>query len=596
MVRLRPSVVFDALSARLDDLLALYVSREEVAPDHRRRIQVITLVTTLIVAIALPFIVQYWRLGIPSMSAAVTATVLAGLGNLAVLYRSRDTSLAGVIGTGVLFLLLLASNLHSGGFYDPNFGWFYTIPMLAALTVNARAGWAFTALVIVTTSAFWLAEQSGFVVPDLVPPESHAQQSLFNRVSAIIAIAVILAALASRERFSATLLRQANEDRLAEMRQSAEMQARLVHSERMASMGSLTAGMAHEMNNPLTWVKGNLQVLLRELRSTPRATQDALMPLVTDALDGAERMQRIVYDLRGYTRPREAHQVVDIRALLQRAKALTAAELKHRATVEVDAPDNLSGVVQEARLLQVLVNLLTNAAHAIEAGARNNNAVRMVAEERNDKVYIEIIDTGSGMTPATRDRAFEPLFTTKDVGQGTGLGLFICKNLIEGMDGQIGLYSELGRGTTVWLELPLAEVPFEPASSSVTSGVRGPRLRILVVDDEPAILAWLQAELTEHHLVATTDPSLGVATFLNDEVDVLLCDLMMPNLTGVDVHRILRMSAPERAHRVVFMTGGAYTPNANRFASRDGVTILRKPLDPAELRAALRDAAEVSPS
>ena len=584
--------MFDRIGSRLDSLLALGVPPGMLAPEHRRRIQVITMVTGLILMVGLPFVVQYWAIGMATMSLAVALTMVVGVINVWVLRRTHHADAAGIAGTAALFLLLVASNLHSGGFYDPNFGWLYVIPMVAALTVNARAGWAYAAVVLLTTGAFWWASELGIEIPDEVPADQHAIQSLLNRGSAVLTIAVVLAALAAREQFTAQLLRRANEGLMAEMRQAAHMEARLVQSERLASMGSLAAGMAHEINNPLTWMIGNLTLVERELPQLDAAHASQLRPLVDDALDGAVRVARIVKDLRGFTRAHDDVRAVPARQVVDRALQLTAAELKHRATVETEVPADLVLRTNEARTVQVFVNLLTNAAHAIEAGDRDDNQVRVRARADQDDVLIEVSDTGCGMSRQTLRRAFEPLYTTKDVGVGTGLGLYVSRNILASLGGRLEIKSSLGEGTTVCVWLPSGEleevaVPFSETLAKPDTE----RLRILAVDDEPAILRWLEAELVEHDVVTSRDPESAIKEFERSEFDVMLCDLMMPNITGVDVHRALRELNPRRAHRLVFISGGAFTPEARAFAQADGIRLLEKPLDRAELRQVLAEVA-----
>ncbi|MBX2800019.1 MAG: response regulator [Myxococcales bacterium] len=578
------------LRDRVDSWLALGLADDQLSPAHRRRVQVITAVTATIVLVAIPFVFQYAWLGVPRMSVAVLITIAIGIGNVAWMHRSHDVVLAGYVGVGALMCLLLASNVVSGGFYDPNFAWLYVIPMLAALLVDARAGWVFTAVVLVTTVAFWLVHQQA-PLPSWIPEEAHAGQSLANRVSAIAAIAIVLGALASREAFSSRLLRRANQDLRDEMAQRLEMQTRLVQTERMASMGELAAGMAHEVNNPLTYLIGNLHMVQEILPELPAAKREEIAPMLEDALDGADRVRLIVRDLKTFTRPNDEITRVDVASAFERASKLVSAELKHRAHLVTE----FSGVAQiyanEARIVQVAINLLTNASQAIEEGHRDGNEVRVRVQNQGDMVIVEVSDTGRGMDPTVQRRAFEPLFTTKQPGIGTGLGLSICRSILSSVGGTIQLHSTPGLGTTVCLRIPAAPAPGHTPQAPPLVPVPHRTLKILAVDDEEQILSWLGRELAEHDVTTETDGARAVSLFCTGRFDVMLCDLMMPNLTGQGIHIALQERAPDLAGRIVFMTGGTFTPTGEAFARSDGLKVLQKPMEAQALRRALAEVA-----
>ena len=182
------------------------------AQEERRRLRVLSVVTLAMVVMAPFFVYQYISLGIPSVSLAVSVTVVVGLLNLGWAWRRGGSRLGGWIATSILLALLVFSNLQSGGFYDPNFGWLYVFPMLAALLIDARAGWIFTAIVLLLSLTFWLAPEYGIVIPDRIPADRHAAQSLANRVSAVLAVGVILAAIASQQRFARQMLESSNQD------------------------------------------------------------------------------------------------------------------------------------------------------------------------------------------------------------------------------------------------------------------------------------------------------------------------------------------------------------------------------------------------
>ena len=192
-----PSDAPTSLHARIDEILSLGISPSEIPPDRRRRIQVVTLVMVAMTLIALPVAIGFVAIGAPLLAAAVFLTIAAGFATLVVLWRTRSPRLAGILGTSAVLLFAMVLSLQSGGLSGPGFGGLYLVPMLAALLVDARAGWAFTAVVLVAVVAFWGIEQAGIAVPDVA--DNHPALALVTRFSTVLAIGVVLTALASRQ-------------------------------------------------------------------------------------------------------------------------------------------------------------------------------------------------------------------------------------------------------------------------------------------------------------------------------------------------------------------------------------------------------------
>jgi PAS domain S-box-containing protein len=369
------------------------------------------------------------------------------------------------------------------------------------------------------------------------------------------------------------------------------LRAQLLLAERMSSVGTLAAGVAHEVNNPLSYVLLNVAQARAALRGG--AHDKEVEGALREAEQGAERVRGIVRDLRTFSRVDDvATASVDLNAALDFAVKMTANEVRHRARFERDTPASLPRVVaNEARLAQVFVNLLVNAAQAISEGAAAENVVRVRAWSASaDEVLVEVSDTGGGIPADVVGRIFDPFFTTKAVGVGMGLGLSICHASVRSFGGDITANSEAGRGATFRLRLRVAPAPEEEAAATprAPEATRSRAARILVVDDEPALLRSLARQLRRYGEVATeADGAAALARLETERFDAVLCDLMMPEMTGMELYERVRAAMPARAGRFIFMTGGAFTPASRTFADATDRPVLEKPLDLTRLERAL---------
>jgi CheY-like chemotaxis protein len=245
----------------------------------------------------------------------------------------------------------------------------------------------------------------------------------------------------------------------------------------------------------------------------------------------------------------------------------------------------------EHRLGQVFLNLLINAAQAIPEGAADRNLVNVVTGVADDgRVVVEITDTGAGIPEDVLPRIFDPFFTTKPVGVGTGLGLSIVHGIVSGMGGEIKVRSEPGMGTIFTVLLP----PAPPAPAPADAPAPRPRAEaphagdVLVVDDEPLVGRAVTRILSPPHRVTLASSGAEALALLEaHRYDVVLCDLMMPGMSGMDLHERVARSAPEVASRMVFLTGGAFTDGAREFLARVPNARLEKPFEPAVIRDAV---------
>jgi two-component system cell cycle sensor histidine kinase/response regulator CckA len=300
-------------------------------------------------------------------------------------------------------------------------------------------------------------------------------------------------------------------------------------------------------------------------------------------------VRQIVRDLRTFSRADDDHdKSVDIWRVIEWSVNMTMNEIRHRARLVKDlgAVPGVRGT--ETRLGQVFINLLVNAAQAIAAGSKADNEIRIsTSTDADGWAVVRVSDTGPGIPADVLARIFEPFFTTKPTGVGLGLGLFVCHNLITGLGGTLTAVSPPGGGATFTMRLPPAAAPAEVASTATAPHAPAPRrARVLAVDDEPHVLRSIQRALAAHEVVVA-DCGREALTRLADDTrfDVILCDLMMGDMTGMDLHRHLASLSTELAARVVFMTGGVFTDGAREFLAGVPNTCIEKPFDMAALRA-----------
>ncbi|WP_309893628.1 response regulator [Archangium sp.] len=377
-----------------------------------------------------------------------------------------------------------------------------------------------------------------------------------------------------------------------------QLEGRLLRADRMASLGTLAAGIAHEINNPLAFTIANLQLLEAEVLpglGLSTSQYEDVHKLVGDARLGAGRVRDIVRQLKMFSRAEEdaRPEPVDVHRVLETAISMASNEIRHRARLVRDYTEPTPWVLaNEGRLGQVFINLLVNAAHAIPEGGVERNEIRLVTRSHSEGVAVEVHDTGSGIPAENLERLFEPFFTTKPVGVGTGLGLSICQDIVTGFGGRMEVKSELGRGSTFRVILRIAapsERPVEQAVAPVSVGtVR--RSRILVVDDEPMICQAIRRTLHREHEVVTLTSAREAQVRLTqgERFDLILCDVMMPEMSGMDLHQELSRDLPELAERLVFLSGGAFTASASAFLNRGDIRRLDKPFTSHELRELVR--------
>jgi PAS domain S-box-containing protein len=374
-----------------------------------------------------------------------------------------------------------------------------------------------------------------------------------------------------------------------------KIQNQLLVAERMASVGMLAAGVAHEINNPLASVIANLDYALGELE-IPSFDPEELREALKEAREASERVRQIVRDLKIVSTSDDVERrgPVDVQRVLESSLRMAFNEIRHRARLVKDYGNVPPVLANDSRLGQVFLNLIINAAQAIPEGRAEGNEVRITTRMFEGKVAVEVRDTGGGIAPAAMKNLFTPFFTTKAIGQGTGIGLSICHRIVTSLGGEISVESELGVGSTFRVVLPVAAA--SEMSDDVPAAVPAPVLagrrgRILVVDDEPMIATAIQRTIKgEHDVSAVTSGQLALDLLSNGQrFDVLLCDLMMPHMTGMEFHTHVRGIDPQQAERIIFLSGGAFTPAAQEFLANVSNERIEKPFDAKQLRGILSD-------
>jgi signal transduction histidine kinase len=404
-------------------------------------------------------------------------------------------------------------------------------------------------------------------------------------------------------------------EKIIDERERRRIRARLAEAERLASLGTLAAGAAHEISNPLSFTVANLETMDEQLArmrqmvadlqrgeapeprvvEDMRATLEDMTDLLADGRVGAERVSRVVRNLQSIARRQEEqHRLVDLRRVIESSLNLTWNQIRHRARLVKQFPEELPLIQgSEFRLGQLMLNLLVNAAQAIPEGNAQGNEIRVAVRQQADGIVIEVADTGEGIAPEARPRLFEPFFTTKPAGVGTGLGLSICQSVVLEHRGVIDVESEPGKGSIFRVALPLApeERPADVVSKPVAPEPPPRRGQVIIIDDEPQ-LAWAMKRLLdpEHEVVAVTHGREALDRMMAGErFDVIVCDLTMPYMTGEQLYREIESRfGADVASRILFVTGGALSEEGNTFLASVRNPLLFKPFDPAELRGQVR--------
>lgn len=389
-----------------------------------------------------------------------------------------------------------------------------------------------------------------------------------------------------------------------------KLQATAIQNDRAIALGTLASSVAHEINNPLTYVLGHLTILGEELDTLDAAISGMnetrlrlsdVAARMREALEiarsGTERISTITRELGTFSRPStDDYVAVNIVGAVKSALRLVGKEIEAQAHLQLDLRATAPVRGNTSRLVQVVLNLVVNAIQAMATRPPAANHIWISTRDEGPDVVIEVADNGQGVALEDRERIFEPFVTRKDLG--TGLGLFVCRTIVESAGGRVLVDERPGGGARFRVVLPAAtdlahEEP--PPGPEPTSELQAPG-HVLIVDDDAAVANVLRRRLhaAGYDITVETDAVRALARLLAGErFDVIYCDLMMEGMTGMELAETLAVRAPAHLAHLWFMTGGAFSPRAQEFRRQHADRFIDKPFDiVAETARHLRDAGQ----
>ena len=382
------------------------------------------------------------------------------------------------------------------------------------------------------------------------------------------------------------------------------LQRTMMQNDRVMALGTLAASVAHEINNPLTYVLAHGEDVERELDVLEKLVGRLEGPALHDAKTSLQRVRQgfapirsgtarigaITRDLRTFSRPGESSLgPVDLRGVVLSVLKLVAKEVEARARMVLDLRETPPVSGNEGRLVQVVLNLMVNAMQALPVDSAAEHEVVVRTGGTGTDAFVEVADSGPGVPVEDRERIFEPFFSTKEIGVGTGLGLFVCRNIVRGLSGDVTVSDRPGGGAVFKITVPAiagaatgagtamaAHAPVAPPAAD--PGGR----HIVLVEDDVMVGRALSLQLRTAGYRVTVIPDGGTARDILrslDDVDLIYCDLMMTGMTGMDLGQALAVEAPDVSSKMVFMTGGAFSPRAREFVAQHADRTVDKPFD-----------------
>jgi len=380
------------------------------------------------------------------------------------------------------------------------------------------------------------------------------------------------------------------------------LEGRLIQADRLSALGTLAAGMAHAINNPLSYTLLNLEHVSRRMRAlaTGHDYYAEARVRLAEAHDGADRVAKVVRQMRTLSRTRiTTPGPVDVRAVLENVLAMIGNEIRYRGQLVTHFDPAPKVFAREGELEQALLGLLLYVARSRPEETSLAREIRLsVGQDLSGGTLLTVSDDGP-VSPEMRAQLLDPFAS----GDTTGLGLAMCNAIFTALGGRMDLESDAETGTTFRVILPAAEAEASLESQKRPSVPPSPppepletRLKVLVIDDDPGVAGTLRAMLEAHHEVTSVESAreglrllLGPSSF-----DIVFCDLVMPEVSGIDLYCALELNRPDATKQIVFMTGGVFTPEAERFMARVPIPAHRKAVQPGAGRAAPRTGGSVT--
>jgi two-component system NtrC family sensor kinase len=369
-------------------------------------------------------------------------------------------------------------------------------------------------------------------------------------------------------------------------------QHQLIESEKLAGIGEFVAGVAHELNNPLTSVMGFAELLQQAEMAEP---QRRLLDMIAKS---AKRCTRIVQSLLSFARRHAPERkIVSVNEIVESAIEILQYQMRTsniEVITQLDARLPATNI-DPHQMQQVFLNIINNARQAMEGEKHKGGSLRVTTLTAGERVRIIFEDTGPGIPEENVKKVFNPFFTTKEVGKGTGLGLSLCYGIVTEHGGTINVQSKPGMGATFTIELPIsreaaaARADVAPAAAPARNAQEGVGKSVLVIDDEDAILQMIQQALSVsgYKVDVVRDGETALRRLGQYHYDLALCDWKMPGLTGQDVYERLRTADPEMCRRMIFITGDTLNARTQEFLKSSDKICLSKPFTLSEFRAAI---------
>lgn len=501
---------------------------------------------------------------------AVAITLLGIV--VALLYLQRVAARFAHLVLGLIWVIPLIGTLLTQAFtHDPVLTYVITIE-LAACGLLLRARWLIPTLVLIDIAWLLVQLDGGTRIP------LFAAMIIISEVTGYLFHRVYTAQIARAETHRRELAAQLDELRRSEEERD-RLHAQLVHAQRMEAVGTLSAGLAHDMNNILASIVSFAELARDDLDTPGADPREELALIIAQATRGAELTRALLaFSRRGQYRK----QPLVLGDLVRELRSMLARTLPKSIRLEVAIPDEPIYVAGDpTQLVQVLVNLAVNASDAMSG----SGTLSISAGTDGDVAQLEVTDTGAGMDEATLERIFEPFFTTKERGKGTGLGLSTVWGIVTGHDGTLAVRSAVGKGTTFTIRLPLTSdrpaLPPAPPPEVATTMPR--RTKILVVDDEEHVrrgtLRILERKGYETLEASNGAEALEVFAAHADEIGLVVLDMMMPVMGGHECFEKLR----ERSDVPVLVTTGHTSDSLAQDLFARGAAFLEKPFPSADL-------------